>query len=78
MPFTIWSHPKMVNAEMLAKLQKVGLTEVIMGIQSGSDRIRHDVFHRYETREDIIKATKVISESGVFWGQLRFHGSASL
>ncbi len=72
MPFTIWSHPKMVNAEMLAKLQKVGLTEVIMGIQSGSDRIRHDVFHRYETREDIIKATKVISESGVFWASYDF------
>ena len=72
MPFTIWSHPKMVNAEMLSKLQKVGLTEVIMGIQSGSDRIRHDVFHRYETREDIIEATRIISESGVFWASYDF------
>ena len=72
MPFTIWSHPKMVNADMLAKLRKVGLTEVIMGIQSGSDHIRHDVFHRYETQEDIIEATRVIAESGVFWASYDF------
>ena len=67
MPFTIWSHPKMVDPEVLKKLVSVGLTEVIMGIQSGSEHIRRDVFHRYETQEDIIEATRVIRESGVFW-----------
>ncbi len=68
LPFTIWSHPKAVNREVLQKLVKVGLTEVIMGIQSGSERVRRDVFHRYETQEDIIRATQIIRESGVFWG----------
>ena len=67
LPFTIWSHPKMVDADVLKKLVSVGLTEVIMGIQSGSEHIRRDVFHRYETQEDIINATKAIRESGVFW-----------
>ncbi len=68
LPFTIWSHPKMVDLETLKKLKKVGLTEVIMGIQSGSERIRRDVFHRYETQEDIIRAITSIQEAGVFWG----------
>ncbi len=72
LPFTIWSHPKAVNKEVLQKLVKVGLTEVIMGIQSGSERIRKDVFHRYETQEDIVNATKIIRESGVFWGSFDF------
>ncbi|MBQ6892625.1 MAG: cobalamin-dependent protein, partial [Clostridia bacterium] len=36
LPFTIWSHPKMVKVDELKKLVSVGLTEVIMGIQSGS------------------------------------------
>ncbi len=67
LPFTIWTHPKMVDPEVLRKLVKVGLTEVIMGIQSGSEHIRRDVFHRYETQEDIVEATRIIRESGVFW-----------
>lgn len=67
LPFTIWTHPKMVDAEVLYKLVQVGLTEVIMGIQSGSDHIRKDIFHRYETQEDIVEATRIIRESGVFW-----------
>ena len=68
LPFTIWSHPKMVDLETLTKLKKVGLTEVIMGIQSGSTHIRKDVFHRFETQEDIIGAVKTIHDAGVFWG----------
>ncbi|MBO5649487.1 MAG: radical SAM protein [Clostridia bacterium] len=67
LPFTIWSHPKMVDPDVLKKLVSVGLCEVIMGIQSGSEHILHDVFHRYETQEDIVRATKIIRESGVFW-----------
>lgn len=67
LPFTIWSHPKMIDEEVLKKLVSVGLTEVIMGIQSGSEHIRRDVFHRYETQEDIINSTKIIRQSKVFW-----------
>ena len=67
LPFTIWSHPKMVELGMLKKLKQVGLTEVIMGIQSGSERVRRDVFHRYETQEDILRAVSAIREAGVFW-----------
>ncbi len=72
LPFTIWSHPNAVREDVLKKLVKVGLTEVIMGIQSGSERVRRDVFHRYEKQEDIIEATRIIRESGVFWGCFDF------
>lgn len=72
LPFTIWSHPKMVDGKVLKKLVSVGLTEVIMGIQSGSEHIRSDIFHRYETQEDIINSTKIIRDSGVFWASYDF------
>lgn len=72
LPFTIWSHPKMVDKTVLKKLKKVGLVEVIMGIQSGSERIRKDVFHRYETQEDILNAVSAIREAGVFWSSFDF------
>ena len=72
LPFSIWGHPKMMDGEVLKKLVKVGLVEVIMGIQSGSPHIRRDVFHRYETNEDIAEATRLIHESGVFWASYDF------
>ena len=72
MPFTIWSHPKMVDEEVLRKLKSVGLTEVIMGIQSGSDRIRSDIFHRYETRDDIINSVNAIKDAKIFWCSFDF------
>lgn len=72
LPFTIWSHPKMVDMEMMKKLKSVGLVEVIMGIQSGSEHIRRDVFHRFETDDDIVEATRIIHEAGVFWDSFDF------
>ena len=72
LPFTIWSHPKMVDETVLEKLVSAGLDEVIMGIQSGSERIRRDIFHRYETQDDIIRSTAAIKRSGVFWASYDF------
>lgn len=72
LPFSIWSHPKMVDAEVLRKLVRVGLVEVIMGIQSGSSSIRREVFHRYETNEDIVQSTRTIRQSDVFWASYDF------
>ena len=67
LPFTIWSHPKMVTPQLLSKLKAVGLTEVIMGIQSGSERVRREVFHRYESQQDVIGAVRAIRDAEV-WG----------
>lgn len=72
LPFTIWSHPKMVRLDELQKLVSVGLDEVIMGVQSGSPYIRREIFHRYETQEDIIRATQIIHDSGVYWASYDF------
>ncbi len=72
LPFSIWSHPKMVDGEVLRKLVRAGLVEVIMGIQSGSPYIRRDIFHRYETNDDIVEAARQIHRSGVFWASYDF------
>lgn len=65
LPFIIWAHPLKVNQEALALLVKAGLYEVIMGIQSGSSRIRKEIFHRAETDEQIIRASRRIKAAGV-------------
>ena len=71
LPFTIWSHPRMVTPQLLGKLKGAGLTEVIMGIQSGSERVRREVFHRYESQEEILRAVTAIRRAGV-WGSFDF------
>lgn len=72
LPFSIWTHPKMVDADMLAALTEAGLVEVIMGIQSGSPHVRKDIFHRYETNEEVLRATRLIADSGVYWASYDF------
>lgn len=72
LPFTIWSHPNMIDEAILKKLVSVGLMEVIMGIQSGSPYIRNEVFHRKETNEQIVEATRRIANAKVFWASYDF------
>lgn len=72
LPFNIWSHPNATDGEVLKKLVDAGLTEVTMGIQSGSERVRRDIFHRYESQKDIIRATQLIQDAGVFWASYDF------
>lgn len=72
LPFSIWSHPKVLEQSTLNKLVKAGLVEVIMGIQSGSPYIRREIFHRYETNKEIVEASRLIKRSGVFWASYDF------
>ena len=65
LPFIIWAHPLKVDLRALRLLVDAGLYEVIMGIQSGSPRIRKDIFHRGETDEQIIQASKDLRRAGV-------------
>ncbi|HHV97252.1 MAG TPA: B12-binding domain-containing radical SAM protein [Clostridiaceae bacterium] len=65
LPFSIWTHPLKISSESIEKLVQAGLYKTVMGIQSGSPRIRKDIFHRIETQEDIINASKILSESKV-------------
>ena len=61
-PFEIWCHPLKIDKELIEKLRSAGLDAVVMGIQSGSDRIRKDIFHRGESREAIIRASEIFTQ----------------
>lgn len=72
LPFSMWTHPKALEEKTLQALVKVGLCEVIMGIQSGSPYIRRDIFHRPETNQEVIHTVDTIARSGVFWASYDF------
>lgn len=65
LPFVIWVHPLKTEEYTISKLVDAGLYKAVMGIQSGSQRIRNDIFHRRETREDILKASGILAGCGV-------------
>lgn len=65
LPFRIWGHPLHVNERNITLLVWAGLYQISLGIQSGSARVRTEVFHRRETQGQIIEASRVLSRCGV-------------
>lgn len=55
-------YPSTVNEETIRLLKKAGLTQVVMGIQTGSQRVRYDVFKRFTSDEQILNATRILKE----------------
>lgn len=64
-PFKIWGHPLKINENIISNLVEAGLFQIVVGIQSGSSRVRKEVFHRPETQEEIIESTRVLSKCKV-------------
>lgn len=65
LPFEIWAHPLKTDKSLIQKLVDAGLYKVVMGIQSGSPRVRKEVFHRTEKQEDILLADKIFHDCKV-------------
>lgn len=53
-PFWCHTYPGMVKESVLRRLREIGLDSVVFGIQSGSDRIRREVYDRVSSREKIL------------------------
>lgn len=47
-------------------LKRAGLTNVTMGIQSGSERTRNAIYRRYTPTEVILKAMTIFKKHGIF------------
>ncbi len=65
LPFQVWLYPLQIRPHIIEPLIEAGLNKVIMGIQSGSPYIRKKIFERPESQEDIIRASKILSKSGI-------------
>ncbi len=64
-PFRIWGHPLMAGEDLYSMLVDAGLHQTVMGIQSGSPTVRRDAFHRYETQEQILEASRTMQKCKV-------------
>jgi len=51
-----------ISEEKIKLLVNAGLTDIIIGIQSGSDRVNFEVFNRFLTKKQLIKTAEVINK----------------
>ena len=65
LPFGIYNTPGLVEDKYLRVLKRAGLFEVEIGIQSGSEKIRREVFHRKTTNAEILSASRATHRYGI-------------
>jgi len=65
LPFIVRAIPTMLDEEKLFMLKEAGLSIVVMGIQSGSDRVNFKVFDRRIRFTSVMKAAELISKAKV-------------
>ncbi|MBU2637811.1 MAG: B12-binding domain-containing radical SAM protein [Nanoarchaeota archaeon] len=54
--------PTTMNEGKLRLLVDAGLTDIIIGIQSGSDRLNFEVYKRFIKKEQVVKAAKIANK----------------
>jgi anaerobic magnesium-protoporphyrin IX monomethyl ester cyclase len=64
-PFFCSVHPNTMTREIAGLLKEGGCWLITMGVQSGSERIRKEIFHRFGTNEQIMKSIRYIKEAGI-------------
>ncbi len=63
LPFIVRVIPSMMDREKLLLLKDAGLCWIVMGIQSGSDRVNYDVYDRRVKFDSVKAAAEIISET---------------
>jgi radical SAM superfamily enzyme YgiQ (UPF0313 family) len=60
LPFFAYGNANFVTEESMKLLKEAGISFFDLGLQSGSERIRRDIFGRTDTNDNILKADKII------------------
>lgn len=62
LPFHCLADPPTMDEEKLRLFIDAGLRHIIMGIQSGSDRVNFELYKRYIKRHQVIKAAEIVNK----------------
>ncbi|HNU72550.1 MAG TPA: radical SAM protein [Thermodesulfobacteriota bacterium] len=65
LPFVVNGHVKNFDRHKAFALKEAGCTIVKFGLESGSERVRRDILHRYMSNEDIEKSFAAAHEAGL-------------
>jgi radical SAM superfamily enzyme YgiQ (UPF0313 family) len=64
-PFIVRCIPSFVSEDRLKQLKAAGLSWISMGLQSGSDHVLTDIYHRRSLAKDFLKAATLIRKVNV-------------
>lgn len=62
LPLECQTHPARINHQTMDLLVKAGLFKIRMGIESGSERTKREIYDRHEANRVVVRATKTISD----------------
>jgi anaerobic magnesium-protoporphyrin IX monomethyl ester cyclase len=65
LPWAMYSFPTLVNERKIELMRDGGLWATVMGIQSGSARIRRDCYQRETSQAAIIEACRIFTRHGI-------------
>jgi|GEM_PF-380602 len=66
LPFACITHPLLVTERMAELLAGAGCRSVIMGVQTGSEKIRREMMDRNETNAEVMAAIRRLRERSIF------------
>lgn len=64
-PFWTFVHPKHITEKTVKLLEEMGCWEVEMGVQTLNQYVKDNILHRYETKEEVIKAIELFKNSKI-------------
>ncbi|HIH24603.1 TPA: B12-binding domain-containing radical SAM protein [Candidatus Woesearchaeota archaeon] len=65
LPFHCNVHPLTISDEAIRLLKEGGCWMITMGVQSGSERLRKQIFHRAGSNERILESIEAIKRAGI-------------
>lgn len=65
LPFEIWGHPNHLRPANIKRLVAAGLEKIVVGVQSGSPRVRKEIYNRPETQEQILAGGRILVDSRI-------------
>ena len=65
LPLSAVAHPEFINDEVISLLKEAGLFYLKVGIQSGAEQVRKNVYKRHDSNRKIVEAAKVLDRHGV-------------
>lgn len=65
LPFVVDTHPNNINRDIVSTLKEAGCVQINVGIQSGSEHIRKEIYKRYTSNESLINVAKILHEYNI-------------
>jgi radical SAM superfamily enzyme YgiQ (UPF0313 family) len=65
LPFSCFARVEHITQEVVDDLKRAGCGRIIVGVETGDERIRKEIFKRNMSDEEIISAARMIKQTGI-------------